>query len=126
MGTVVYIEPLPKALTGATKAIQIFGEKRDLAGRQMRLFSRALGRLPSERAMLGDDYIVFKALLDQRILDRLQRLLDTEAAIFKLLFGNVWQAYLTILSRPADAGRSGGRGAAIDRPPLPGLVYRKI
>jgi hypothetical protein len=57
--------------------------------------------------MLCDDNIVVKALLDQRILDRLQRLLDIEATLFKLLFGNVWQGYLTILSRRADVGRSG-------------------
>jgi hypothetical protein len=51
------------------------------------------------------------AQLDQRILDRLQCLLDIEAAIFKLLFGNIGQGYLTILGRGAAAGRSGGSGA---------------
>jgi hypothetical protein len=110
MAIVVYTGPPAKVPRGATKAIQITGGKGDLTGRQTRLVSRALDRLPSEGAILSDDNRVVKALLDQRILDRLQRLLDIEATLFKLLFGNVWQGYLTILSRRADVGRSGGRG----------------
>jgi hypothetical protein len=73
--------------------------KRSLA---VNLAPRPLDRLPSERAMLGDDHIVVKALLDQRVLDHLQRLTDAESTLFKLLFGYVWQAYLTILSRRTE------------------------